>query len=160
MTDPSECRMREYLSDLLKETVRTFIQDIEALPESALSASPGGVARAPFAFIAECAGFARLVRANLLGQPHERPGEEAEAAAIATMTKSGAIAMVREASDALLEAWNRLPSEDLAKMVPGFGGDLPAYMMVGYVSQHFAYHDGQLNYIQAMQGDGAIHWSD
>jgi hypothetical protein len=145
---------------MLKETVRSFIQDIEALPEDALSSSPGGAARSPSAIIAECAGFARMVRANLLGETHERPGEEAEAAAMAGMTKEAALSMVRDASDALLETWNGLPSEDLSKMVPGFGEDLPAYVMVGYVSQHFAYHDGQLNYVQAMRGDDKMHWSD
>ena len=74
------------------------------------------------------------------------------------MTKESAVAAIRGSSAELLAAWRELPEADMARTVPLWGEEMPIPVLIGLVSQHLAYHDGQLNMIQAMGGDGTIHW--
>jgi len=150
--------IRAYLSGLLTETTRSFVKDVEALSEAQLHASPGGVARSPMAFIAECAGFSRRVAAHLRGEDAPVTSDASGDAAIAAMTKESAVAAIRGSSAELLAAWRELPEADMARTVPLWGEEMPIPVLIGLVSQHLAYHDGQLNMIQAMGGDGTIHW--
>ena len=36
----------------------------------------------------------------------------------------------------------------------------PLFSLANVAVSHIWYHDGQLNYIQMLLGDGAVHWMD
>lgn len=107
----------------------------------------------------ECAVFARKVAAALRGGSHPGIPEEKWEAAWRGLTLEEACAEVQAATDELIDAWNSMPAGELTKPISGFFGEHQAHQMVFYVIQHFSYHDGQVNYVQALNGDGAMHWS-
>lgn len=153
------CQLRPLLAGMLEDTVSTYLSDLAYVPEAQLSASPGGVARAPLDYTLECAMFARKVAASLRGDKAPDVPEEEWEATWRAQTLESALAEVRAAADDLIATWNELPTGELTKPIPGFFGEHPAHVMVFYVISHFNYHDGQVNYVQALNGDGAMHWS-
>jgi hypothetical protein len=158
MSDTAAPELRAFLTRFLTDATEVFLKDLAATPEDKLGVSPGGVARAPYDFIMECAGFTRSVAASARGEEPKWPSEETKAAMRARMTPAEAARIIRCSSDELLEAWQDLPEAELGRMVPAFGEETQLCEMVGHVASHLMYHDAQLCYVQALSGDGKMHW--
>lgn len=139
------------------ESSKLYITDLQALPDDAFGTVMGGVARTVFDFTFEVANVNARVAASISGQTLPRPSdEEYKQMAAALDTKEKAIDAVRQSTEALMTAWMNL--DDINKEIPAFGGTRSCLSMVDLCAGHMMYHDGQLNFIQALRGDGEVHW--
>lgn len=138
-----------------------FLQDLEALPEEAIGRSPGGAARAPAHFTYEIvcvnARFAKRLRG-------EDPGPFSQDAWASTpdsfKTKEGALAGFSASMDEILEALKAVPENEMDREIVIPSGTTSPFDLAAFCAMHTNYHDGQLNYIQALNGDAEIHWTD
>ncbi|RYG22809.1 DUF664 domain-containing protein, partial [bacterium] len=134
--------------------------DLAHLKAEQLSASPMGVARSPLAFTAECIGFNRLVADSVAGKPTSIPSQEQREAFFASIDSlEKAQAGLKASADALAAAVEATDEATLtAEGTAPWGEPLSLYMLVYYAADHMSYHDGQVNYIQALYGDAEDHW--
>lgn len=74
-------------------------------------------------------------------------------------TKDGGAAELLRATTAFVAALAQADDERLASMetVP-WGDTMPVAMVAHIATSHIWYHDGQLNFIQSLLGDGDYHW--
>ena len=71
--------------------------------------------------------------------------------------KDACIAEFVASAQEMLDAYDAL-GDAYAKLVNGFGGQQPAAQVVMFCTMHIMYHDGQLNLVQAINGDEEMHW--
>lgn len=149
------------LSNWIQGLTGMMTADIHAIPQDKLTWSPGGVARPANALIVEVAGLCRYTAAILRGdEPGEIPSEEQIQAIVNSTTTHAALAKaLGDASAELTTALSNATNETLNKTVtPPWKLDCTVYMLAQITASHIWYHDGQLNYIQALLGDEKVHW--
>jgi len=137
-----------------------YARDMEALSEAQILDSAGGVARKPVDFTYEVALINRRVAARLRGEePAPWPGGEGFLCAPSEyLTKVAICEFMNSACAELLGAAKAIPEAEGDRLVGPPGKEEPAYGMVNFASMHTMYHDAQLNFIQSLAGDGAMHW--
>ena len=65
-----------------------------------------------------------------------------------------------ETEHAFVEALSQADDATLNKVVMApWGLEAPLLSLAHVISSHIWYHDGQLNFIQCLLGDGKYHWS-
>ncbi|MCE9560236.1 MAG: DinB family protein [Armatimonadetes bacterium] len=149
------------LSQWLMQLCNFYCKDILATPNATLLASPGGSARSPQAFTIECMASCEWAIQALGGNDTpSKMSEEANAALIeATMTAETLAAALQSTcerfSAALLAA---APERFGAIVMAPFGMEMPIAAICNIFVNHLWYHDGQLNLIQAINGDEEVHW--
>jgi hypothetical protein len=143
----------DVLKGLIDQTAHLYVCDLNALPEGKFATSPMGVARTPQDISTEVAGFNRLCCKLLSNQ---EPGESdgaliADAATAAQEVKASAaeLAQVVGSMDAA--------ALEEPVMAP-WGQEMSKYGLAQMAALNTIYHDGQLNYFQALHGDGEMHW--
>lgn len=139
------------------QTLSHFLTvDIAAIPEDKLTWSPGGVARSAAGITSEVVNLCNWMAATLRGENAESTyGDDS----VAPTTHAQLIADIAAATGALSTALTSASNEALNAIVtPPWKMDCPAYMCAQIVTSHIWYHDGQLNYIQALLGDDKVHW--
>jgi len=137
-----------------------FTSDIKAIPEDQLQTSPGGVARSVGSISAEVVGLLNWTSSMLKG---ETPAVHSEEAMIAESVKYNSHAFICNAMNAAVEklsgAIAGADDATLAKVVTApWQMDAPLWSIVQITVNHIWYHDGQLNYFQALKGDSKVHW--
>jgi hypothetical protein len=153
---------RQTTSTWLQTLVGFYCKDIQALPDDAVSVSPGGVARSPSAMSAEVVGLMQWLAKSLRGEMTEPVTEEQTQARIAVLNSKAAICEAMSVSStALAEAITSAEEATFAQVVtPPWQMDASLFMCTQIVVNHVWYHDGQINLIQALNGDSVIHWMD
>lgn len=141
------------------ESVRDdYLKDLDAMPHAQLAAKPGGAARSGYDFSYEVILVNRRVAARLQGKeppPWEGGPEDGWTyAPEAWQDKERIKSEFLASMDEILRAWNELTDEQIADM----SGDRSPVAMAYFACLHPAYHDAQLNYLQAMNGDSELHW--
>jgi uncharacterized damage-inducible protein DinB len=143
----------------LRNIAKSYGQDLAAMPEEALTASIGGVARTPADYSFEVAVVNNRVAAILRG---EDPGPWAyEGWVTAPADKRTAAALQAEVAgslEAIATAIEQMPDEALSKQISFFGEDRYPHEIAAFAVMHTGYHMGQLNLHQAFLGDGEVHW--
>jgi hypothetical protein len=152
-----EFDIKGHLRERLDEAAKLYITDLTALPDDALGTVMGGVARTVYDFTFECVNVNTRMAASIMGSPLPRPSDDEFKAMAGQMdTKQKAIDGIRSSTNALIDAWMAL--DDINKEIPAFGGTRKCIDMVSLCAGHMMYHDGQINFIQALRGDGEVHW--
>lgn len=153
--------LKTYLGNAVKEAGKMYVQDLEAMPENVLQASPGGVARRPLDYSYEIAVINKRITHRLRGEdPGVWPGP-AEGFIVAPSeysTKDAAVKFVRSSFDNLTAAWETVEENDLERKIETPTGDTSPLDLISMAASHASYHDGQLNYAQCIAGDGEVHW--
>ena len=149
---------RGYMAGWLNALTGMYIADINAIPEEKLTVSPGGVARAVNVISAETVDLMNWTTETLKGNSPVANHDSSELAA--SLTTHAAIASALQAATADLgQAITGASDETLNSMIETpFGMTMPMFMVIQIAVNHIWYHDGQLNYFQALDGDGEIHW--
>ena len=147
--------------ELFEEITKGYLRDLSYIPEDKLGVSPIGAARSPLAFTAECIGFNMLVADVLEGKPFQTPEPDAMAAfACSIDTSEKARDGIQASSQRIIALLKGMSSEELAApATTPWGTPLNNLKLAGMAAHHMNYHDGQLNYIQALYGDAEDHWS-
>ena len=143
----------EKLTGLIDLAARLYILDLRALPAGEFASSPMGVARTPQDITTEVAGFNQLC-VGLLSDDAPPSGDRQMLADVET-----AEAAVRESSQKLSETVKSMSSEALDAMVTApWGQEMTKFDLAQMAAVNTLYHDGQLNYFQALHGDAEMHW--
>lgn len=138
-----------------------FLKDIEALSEEQLSNSPGGTARPPYDFIYEIVLVNHRIAARVKGEdPGPWPGPENGflTAPDEFKNKDGAIAQVKSSVADVIAAMHSVPDDELYREMDSPMGKSSKGEQAEFAGVHMIYHDGQLNYVQSLNGDHAVHW--
>jgi hypothetical protein len=153
--------LKDYLGKAVQEAGKMYLEDLEAMDEAVLQASPGGVARRPVDYSFEIAVINKRITHRLHGtDPGPWPGPEEGfiAAPPEYATKSGAIDFVRSSFDDLHAAWQTVDENDLERKIELPTGETSPLDLIAMAVSHASYHDGQLNYAQCIAGDNEVHW--
>ena len=150
--------LKDILTDQLQMNAYLYGKDLAASSDEVMSSCIQGCARNPLSFTTEAAGFNMLCSKLIRGETvSDMQGEYAKHSEYDTKEK--AAAFLQESVDTLVKTIAEVSDEDLHKEVTApWGQTMPAYKMAFMASWHMGYHDGQLNYVQALHGDDAVHW--
>jgi len=152
--------LKDYLLKGLRGWSASYVNDLKAMTHDQLSASLGGSARTAYDFSFETAYVNDRFAARVRGEdPGPNPYEGWITAPEDFCSPDAAIARFETSANGLISALEALPAEDLERKIelPDGQSTSPLDLLsIGLV--HMAYHDGQLNLIQAMNGDTDVHW--
>jgi len=145
----------------LERIQKRLIDDLLATPEAQRNSSLGGISRSPHYIIAECALVNRRLATALTGEPLTVLASEERVAFLEKFVDTEeTLAYLKTETDALIAIVRATDPDTWDEMLDLFAGR-PAMSRFDTVVQtitHMSYHDGQLNYVHMLCGDGAIHW--
>lgn len=147
---------RAYAESQLAGARNFFRSDVEALDEAAIINSPGGKARPPIDFIYEIVLINRRIASRLRGEqvaPMDRHDEWIVAPA-EFRTKATAMAEFDASMQEVIDALGT----DVLRPIQMPDKQTTAFELALFCGLHAMYHDAQLNYVQCLGGDSAMHW--
>lgn len=137
-----------------------YAKDLSALSQEQFDQNYGGATRSPRSFSAEVALLTEKTVGLVKGGEPIGPdpeGMKAREEQLSTPALAGEaiVSAAAELGKAVLAA----SDEDLAReiMMP-WGQPMSVYALAHLTATHIMYHDGQLNYVQAINGDAEMHW--
>ena len=139
-----------------------YVADLKALDETAILNSAGGTARTVGDFTAEVSGFNLMTAKKLGGEDFPARTDEEKAAFTALFSsKDVCIKMLSSSAEELASAIESASEESMTEVVTlPWGQDMSKWELANLCANHILYHDGQLNFIQSLSGDGEMHWFD
>lgn len=144
----------------IEKSTKMYIQDINALSEDQFKASPGGKTRKPIDFSYEVAAVNDRVAKRLHNEdPGPWPFEGWAKAPESHQSKEAIINYLEETSQRIVAGIKQKDDEELVKIFQIDGNDTSFADMADLCAFHTGYHDGQLNYAQAFNGDEEVNWS-
>ncbi|MBX3119550.1 MAG: hypothetical protein KF784_10830 [Fimbriimonadaceae bacterium] len=151
---------KTHLAGWTRQLTGMYANDLKAIDEANYANCPGGCARTVQDVTAEVIGFNYMIAAMLKGESPSMPSEEERAAFTAKFaTTEACIGGIKDSGEALASALESASDETLASDATAPWGDkMPLYSLANIAANHILYHDGQLNYIQSLHGDGKMHW--
>ena len=160
MSTATALDIKEVLKQSAQMGTSFMIKDIKHLTDQQLTASPGGKAKCPLEVIAEVGLLNQAMADTMLGK--EASTEDSFMTKIpAINTREKALAILESGTNAICEAIDKTPIEDFQTQVTApWGYPSTKYFLASFAGAHAMYHDGQLNYVQAMNGDTEVHWME
>ena len=153
--------LKAQLRESTERSHRLLTNDLKAIAADRTNDSPGGCARTAVNIVAECASVNAMVATILGGAEFTRPArEEREAFLNSFDTAEKALAYLDQETEKLMSAIDALDENtmgDESSFSP-FGRPMTRFGLASLPAMHMMYHDGQLNYIQSLHGDGEMHW--
>lgn len=140
-----------------------FKVDLKHIPESEYASSKGGKAKSVQAIVAEVIGFNKMAAGILQGKGAGTMPSEEESAAFAKAfnTTAACQSALEESCEELAKAIEATSDEDLTKtQLAPWGMEMTYVDWASIATTHILYHDGQLNFIQSLNGDDQIHWME
>jgi hypothetical protein len=149
-----------YLIGWMKALTGMYSADINAIPEAEWTKSQGGCSRPANELTADAIGLLIWTTEAIKGNTPTGDGqEEMKAIAAECANPKAATAKLADAVDNLASAIAGASDDTLNKTVDApWGMPTPLFMICQVAASHIWYHDGQLNYIQCLHGDGKVHW--
>jgi hypothetical protein len=149
---------KAYLAGWLQAVTGMTIADINAIPDDKWAAVYGGCARPCGALLADTVTNLKWTAATVRGEASDAYNGMGPLGEVYA-DKAAAIAGLSEASAELASALAAAGDDHLNSMVTApWGQQAPVYLLAQISMNHIWYHDGQLNYIQALNGDDQVHW--
>ena len=153
---------KAYLSGWLVALVDMVSKDIRAMSDDQWTATHGGVSKSASGCIADALGMLKWTSVRLGGV--EAPMEETYMNSdmlAAVATRDGAMSALQTTSEEFNAALAAASDDDLnATIIPPWQMPAPLFMIAQIAVSHLWYHDGQVNYIQTLNGDKEVHWMD
>jgi len=151
---------RASVAEWIRQVGQMYNKDLAAISDEQFKSSFAGKARTAQDFTSEIVGMnfmvARIISGELVSMPSD---EEQKAFRDSFTSTSFAQEKITESTNALAAALEALSDEQLGEEVNApWGMPITKFGFANLQAGHIWYHDGQLNYIQALNGDEAIHW--
>lgn len=152
--------LKTFIGEHLHVVTKMYIQDLQAMTHEQLSYSPGSAARTAYDVTYEVVVVNRRIAARLRGEePGPWPGgEEFMRAPAEFCNKEQVIKDMENSMEAVLAAWGAMPIDQLNEKIVVPQGETSPLELMSILLSHLPYHDGQLNYLQTIQGDKDVHW--
>jgi hypothetical protein len=159
-TTATELSMKTFLANFVEKIGTAYANDFNHIPADKQMESPMGVARTATIFTAECASFNRWIIKIIAGEEVVRPDEEARKAYYGSFDTGEKAVLELNSSVADLAVAIRGCDEDAmgSTVTMPWGAPMLLAEAIQMAAVHMAYHEGQLNYIQSLYGDGESHW--
>ncbi len=159
-TSATTIEAKQILTDFLDQAGRFYLTDLTHIPDDKIDVQPMGAARTVRDFTAECINFNLMAGAALRGDDNSMPSEEERASLAGLLDSKDKLKAAIEGSlQNITDALQTISEEGLARIVTApWGEPLSAFRLAHVAATHMMYHDGQLNYIQALYGDSEVHW--
>jgi hypothetical protein len=153
---------RVQITGQIEQAAHLLLVDLRHIPSDKLNVSAGGVARTPLAIVAECIGINDMIADVVGGTPRTYPTAEEQTSFAGTIdTMDRARNGIQESVQKLCNTVQGLSEAELDEMVTApWGATYSRGGLAAFAATHLMYHDGQLNFIQALCGDGAVHWGE
>ena len=136
-----------------------FVKDLKAIPADKLTVSPGGVARPVNVLTADAICMGNWCASALNGDADLSKFGDIDALAATLTTHDALVEAVSASMDNLAAAIGGASDETLKSLVtPPWQMPAPLIILTHIAVNHYWYHDAQLNYFQALNGDGEVHW--
>lgn len=134
------------------------VADIQAIPDDKWTASHGGCSKPGNAIVADTVTNLRWTTGILKGESSDAYNHMGDTIS-EFADKNAAIVAFQEATAAFSEALKNASDETLNSVVTApWQAQVPVMILAQISVSHVWYHDGQLNYIQTLLGDGEVHW--
>jgi hypothetical protein len=151
-----------HLKEFARGAANLLSSDLKAISAAQQDACPGGSARPALDVVAECAMVnGRVAHFILHGEAPPRPSSEEREALLASYdSQQKALAFLEGETAKLVGALDGLDAARLGETTDEifFGRPMTLFQIAEMPAVHMMYHDGQLNYIQALHGDTEMHW--
>lgn len=153
--------LKKYCRDTIESSGKSYRQDLDALPEEALTSTSGGASRSPVAITYELVVVNKRLATRMRG---EDPGPF-DPTAWSTVpgefnSASGCKAGFAKSIEDLLSSLDSIPDDQMDRSIPTPSGSTTPFDLALFAALHIGYHDGQLNLLQAQLGDAEMHWQD
>ena len=141
-----------------------FAKDLELLTEEQVMQSPGGAARRPIDYVHEVTIVNRGIACHLRGEdPNPLFAEQSHdgdkfIVAPSSLTHGEALEAFKASISEVRAIVVGMSEEDMLSPRQSFFGEKPAYWVAQFVAIHTNYHNGQLNVVQGLGGDGKNNW--
>jgi len=139
-------------------SIKRFLQDMEPLSHDDLNNCYGSSCRKAYDFIYEVAFLHRRFAKELLGEDMGpfpfKPGETWLPTPPEMCDKNNAVEYFKTTAKELRDAFEAKKDEPMSDG----SGPTQLFKTMRFGNVHCGYHDAQLNFIQAMKGDMAVHW--
>lgn len=139
-----------------------YAKDLRALSDEAYQKPVGEKVRSMQDVTAEVTGFNMMVAKHIGGEEIAMPSDEDRAAFTASLAdRAKGIEMILASGEMLASAIESAGPDRLASMTQApWGEPMSYYLMANLTANHMLYHDGQVNIVQCLHGDDAMHWFD
>ncbi len=151
--------LKDHAEGVLTDARDRYIQDLEALSHDQLAARPNENTRSVYDFTYEIVVVNQRFLSRLNRQEPPDLAEGWIKAPEDFCNKDRAIADFRKSMDDVEALLKPLTPEEFGTEIPMKQGSWTIFRIVCFLAMHVNYHDGQLNYIQSLAGDGEVHWS-
>ncbi|MEP6755682.1 MAG: DinB family protein [Chthonomonadales bacterium] len=137
-----------------------LVQDLNAIPEDKLNEGLGANSRTALNIAAECGAINQVwIGFFETGFVTFMATEDEPAFYAKYNTRKLVLGLIEETCLRLTELFMALDPAKFAETTDAFRGRTMTYLQLAeFPTVHMCYHDGQLNYIQTLLGDDAIHW--
>jgi uncharacterized damage-inducible protein DinB len=151
--------VKNHLVKGVASAAKSYRQDFEALTHEQLAASPMGQARAPYDFTYEVVVVNKRIAARLRGEdPGAWTAEGWMTAPEELKDKAALMASFDASVDELTSAIQSIPAEEMGREIVLPNTTTNPLDLATHAVVHMTYHDAQLNYVQELHGDMAVHW--
>ena len=133
-----------------------------ALSDDQITTSPMGRARPVCDFAYEVIILNERVRKRMVGEdPGPWPFNDSMAICPQPLQSREALIEALDAGAALvIQTFEKIGEKRAMEEIDAPGGKTTPLQQMMFMSMHTMYHDGQMNYLQSMQGDVSIYWPD
>ncbi len=132
-----------------------YRKDIESLTHEQLNTCHGG-ARSAYDFTYEVANVNNRVAMRVRGQDPGAPTDGWTVAPEDFKSKEACLAGLAESVETVKAAFAECADFSEIRDFPT--GKMSMFELANFMCIHMTYHDGQLNFIQAMADDQVVHW--
>lgn len=152
--------LKEYTLKNLDKSTACYVQDLEAMSDEACTNKPNGVGRSAIDYTYEVTFVNRMLATRMRGEePPEWPWNDGWAVAPEGYTRQQAIDDLKQSSEELKSLIQNMDESQLRTQTEMPDGRVTSpFERANFAALHMMYHDAQLNYCQAMNGDLEIHW--
>ena len=149
------------LASWIRRVSGMYSKDLKALNEDAYTKSAGGKCRTLQDITAEVSGFNFTVADLITGKATEWKSEDVpEEYAASLSTIAAGEEAIRKSGDAIASALESHPQRLGETVVTPWGETMSLFDLANLSGSHIMYHDGQLNFVQSLNGDDKMHWFD
>ncbi len=149
------------LANWCRRVTGMYAKDLKALSQEAYDRPFGEKTRTAHDITAEVSGLNMVMVSIINGTFSGMPSDDAQAG------HKAAVSTLHDATQAILASGEALASaiesggDRLTGMTQApWGETMTVFQLATVAVNHILYHDGQLNYLQALHGDDAMHWFD
>lgn len=150
--------LRAHVMKQIGDALGLYLADLEAMSDEVLAQAPGGSARSAYDMTYEVCHIHRRIAKRLKGE-HLEPMDPSKGwmrAPEEFRNKTAAITEMKESAAAMIAG---LEAEaDFNRAIPLPTGTTSPLDLASLAAVHLMYHDAQLNYIQSLNDDVAMHW--